>query len=118
MKAIVPTGRPEALVAFADVDEPQLRPGEALIKVEAFSVNRGEMFQLEEARPGWRPGVDIAGTVIKVSGGGASTAIGQRVVGHPDTGGGWADLSKVVAFHESEAHRVAALQGVDLFSRS
>jgi NADPH:quinone reductase-like Zn-dependent oxidoreductase len=40
MKALVPTGRPEALVAVADTGLPEPQPGEALVKVEAFSVNR------------------------------------------------------------------------------
>jgi NADPH:quinone reductase-like Zn-dependent oxidoreductase len=61
MKALVPTGRPEALVAVADTGLPEPQPGEALAKVEAFSVNRGEIFQLEHPRPGTRPGKDIAG---------------------------------------------------------
>ena len=63
MKALVPTGRPEALVAVADTGMPEPQPGEALVKVEAFSVNRGEIFQLEHPRPGTRPGKDIAGVV-------------------------------------------------------
>ena len=37
---------------------------EALVKVEAFSLNRGEIFQLEQPRPGARPGKDIAGLVV------------------------------------------------------
>ena len=60
MKALVPVGRPDALVGFADTGLPEPRPGEALVKVEAFSVNRGEIFQLEQARPGTRPGKDNA----------------------------------------------------------
>ena len=54
MKVLVPAGRLDALVSFADTGLPELRPGEALVKVEAFSVNRGEIFQLEQPRPGAR----------------------------------------------------------------
>ena len=44
---------------------PEPQPGEALVKVEAFSVNRGEIFQLEHPHPGTRPGKDIAGLVVQ-----------------------------------------------------
>jgi NADPH2:quinone reductase len=61
MKALFATGRPEALVGFGEAEGPRPRPDEALVRVDAFSVNRGEMFLLEERDPGWRPGKDIAG---------------------------------------------------------
>jgi NADPH:quinone reductase-like Zn-dependent oxidoreductase len=67
MKALVPAGRPGALVSFADTHLPEPRPEEALVKVEAFSVNRGEIFQLEQPRPGTRPGKDIAGLVVQAA---------------------------------------------------
>lgn len=41
MKALIATGQREAAVAFADISMPELKPGESLVKVEAFSVNRG-----------------------------------------------------------------------------
>ncbi len=43
MKALVPTGQNRALVALADTGVPEPQPGEALVKVEAFSVNRGNV---------------------------------------------------------------------------
>ena len=48
MKALFATGRPEALVDFGEAEGPRPRPDEALVRVDAFSVNRGEMFLLEE----------------------------------------------------------------------
>jgi NADPH:quinone reductase len=94
MKALVPTGWPEALVASADTGLPEPQPGEALVKVEAFSVNRGEIFQLEHPRPGTRPGKDIAGLVVQAAADGTGPAVGQRVVGHPEAGG-WAEYAAV-----------------------
>ena len=47
MKALLPSGGPE-LVEFGDVDQPRPLANEALVQVEAFSVNRGETFLLEK----------------------------------------------------------------------
>ena len=94
MKALVPAGRPDALVALADTRLPEPQPGEALVKVEAFSVNRGEIFQLEQPRPGTRPGQDIAGLVVQAAADGTGPAAGERVVGHPEAGG-WAEYAAV-----------------------
>ncbi|GAA2810782.1 zinc-binding dehydrogenase [Kitasatospora sp. CM 4170] len=90
MKALTPTGRADATVGFAEVEQPRPGPGEALVKVEAFSVNRGETFQLEAPRPGWRPGKDIAGLVVQAAADGSGPGVCRRVVGHPPAGG-WAE---------------------------
>jgi len=88
------TGRTGPSVALAAVDQPQPCPDEALIKVEAYSVNRGETFQLEAPRPGWRPGKDVAGLVVQAAADGSGPAAGTRVVGHPPQGG-WAEYVAV-----------------------
>jgi NADPH:quinone reductase-like Zn-dependent oxidoreductase len=94
VKALVSTGRREALVALADTGVPRPQPGEALVKVAAFSVNRGEVFLLETPRPGARPGKDIAGVVVQAAADGTGPAAGQRVVGHPEADG-WAEYAAV-----------------------
>lgn len=94
MKALIATGKPDALVALADVDRPAPQPDEALVEVQAFSVNRGETFLLENPPAGWRPGKDIAGTVIKAAANGYGPAEGTRVVGHPPAAG-WAKYAAV-----------------------
>lgn len=88
MKAMVPTGDRASLVRFGEVDEPEPAAGEVLVAVEAYSVNRGETFLLEHPRAGWRPGKDVAGTVVGSTGEGPRP--GQRVVAHPPAGG-WAE---------------------------
>jgi len=96
MKALVPTGRPEALVELAGVGIPDPAPGEALVKVEAFSVNRGEIFQLEDPFPGARPGKGLAGAVVQPAADGTGPAAGQRVADHPEQGG-WTEYAAVPA---------------------
>ncbi len=87
MKALVPR---HGTVGFADVEQPRPTAHEALVRVEAFSVNRGETFQLETDRPGWRPGKDIAGLVVQAAADGTGPAAGSRVVGHAPAAG-WAE---------------------------
>jgi NADPH:quinone reductase-like Zn-dependent oxidoreductase len=90
MLALVPTDGTDPLVALADTHEPQPQPNEAVLQVEAFSPNRGELFLLERPRPGWRPGKDVAGRVVQPAADGTGPQEGERVVGHPPAGG-WAE---------------------------
>ncbi|WP_030238315.1 zinc-binding dehydrogenase [Streptomyces sp. NRRL S-350] len=95
MKAFTATRDAAATVRLAEVPEPQPDPGQALVKVEAYSVNRGETFQLE--RPpgdGWRPGKDVAGLVVQAAPDGSGPPVGSRVVGHPPALG-WAEYAAV-----------------------
>jgi len=82
------------MVELKNVVERETKPHEALVEVVAFSPNRGETFLLEQPRPGWRPGKDIAGTVIRQAADGTGPRPGQRVAGHPDQAG-WAERAAV-----------------------
>ncbi|MEU3750387.1 MULTISPECIES: zinc-binding dehydrogenase [Streptomyces] len=107
MRRLIPTGEAARPVAFADLPQPVPEPGEALVKVEAFSPNRGETFLLEHPRPGLLPGKDVAGLVVQEAADGTGPAIGTRVVGHP-AHGGWAEYAAV------PTHSLAVLpDGVD-----
>ena len=94
MKAFVPTGDSERVVALADVAEPDPAADEVVVAVEAYSVNRGETFLLERPAQGWRPGKDVAGVVVRSASDGSGPREGTRVVAHPHSGG-WAE--RVVA---------------------
>jgi NADPH:quinone reductase-like Zn-dependent oxidoreductase len=94
MTATGHTDRTKPSVAVVSVDPPQPHPNEALVKVEAYSINRGETFQLEAPRPDWRPGKDVAGLVVQAAADGSGPAAGARVVGHPPQGG-WAEYVAV-----------------------
>jgi NADPH:quinone reductase-like Zn-dependent oxidoreductase len=96
MKALIAAGQAPGGVAFAEVDEPAPTADQAIVEVAAFSVNRGETYQLERPRPGWRPGKDIAGVVTAAATDGSGPAAGTRVVGHADQDG-WAQRVAVPA---------------------
>ncbi|MGW2425510.1 zinc-binding dehydrogenase [Streptomyces sp. NPDC001709] len=114
MKGFVPTGDPAEPVVLADVAEPTPRPCEALVKVEAFSVNRGETFKLEKPVPGERPGKDIAGLVVQPAADGSGPSGITRVVGHPMSGG-WAEYVAVPTDALTELpDSVSVLQGAAL----
>lgn len=85
MQAWVPDGL--GSVAMTEVAEPTPGPDEVVVAVEAYSVNRGETFLLEDPPPGWRPGKDVTGTVVSA---GPGVRLGERVVAHPEHSG-WAE---------------------------
>ena len=122
MKSFVPDG--EGQVVFADIDEVTTAADEAVVAVEAFSVNRGETFLLERPPAGWRPGKDIAGRVVQAAADGTGPRPGARVVGHPPSRG-WAErvavstrllveLPDAVAAATAAALPLAELTGVRL----
>ena len=90
MKAFIPSTDTARTVALAEVPEPVPSPNEAVITVAAYSVNRGEMFALEQPPDGWRPGKDVAGVVTHAATDGSGPPAGTRVVGHP-AARGWAE---------------------------
>jgi NADPH:quinone reductase len=89
MPAFVPSPDAPGRTVLADVAEPEPAADEALVAVEAYSINRGEIFLLEAPRDGWRPGQDVAGRVERAAADGSSPPPGARVVAHPPSGG-WA----------------------------
>jgi NADPH2:quinone reductase len=78
--------RSNEIVAVAD---PVPLPHEALIRVRAFSLNRGEVLE-----PADEPGWDLAGVVENAAADGSGPARGERVVGLVRRGA-WAELAAV-----------------------
>jgi NADPH2:quinone reductase len=77
-------------LAIKEVETPQAGPSEALVQVEAISLNRGEVLAAMTAEAGWRPGWDLAGTVIKQAANGTGPQAGSRVMGSV-AAGAWAE---------------------------
>ncbi|MEX2622366.1 MAG: zinc-binding dehydrogenase [Acidimicrobiia bacterium] len=78
MRALIVT--PEsALVTLADVPEPELHRDDVLVRVHAFSLNRGEVTRLLSPPHGWQPGWDFAGVVEQPNG--SDLSVGDRVLG-------------------------------------
>src|SRR5881628_3519551 len=69
--------------------EPTPDRAEAIVRVQAISLNRGEVRRSGMAAAGWRPGWDLAGVVERAAADGSGPGVGTRVVGFlPE--GAWA----------------------------
>lgn len=99
VKSILAAGN--GRVAIGQSPEPEAQPGHVIVQVAAFSINRGETYQLEKSSPGWRPGKDLAGTVVHAAPDGSGPPVGTRVVGHANDGA-WAELALVPADRVAE----------------
>ncbi len=117
MRALVADSSAPGRLAFSDVPEPVLAPGEVLVEVRAFSINRGEMRMLGTAPDGWRPGWDFAGILRSDVDGGPR--VGARLVGirrgetwaeHVAVPAAWiAELPDGLSFAEAAALPTAGL---------
>ena len=91
---VVEVGSPNRLV-LREVQEPSPTPSEALIRVAAVSLNRGEVRRAATTtQEGFRPGWDVAGTVERAAEDGSGPSEGTRVVGLLEAGA-WAELAAV-----------------------
>jgi NADPH2:quinone reductase len=72
------------------VPDPVPDRGEAVVRVKAISLNRGEVRRSGMAPAGWRPGWDLAGTVERAAADGSGPRVGARVVGLLSEGA-WAE---------------------------
>jgi NADPH2:quinone reductase len=89
IKAVVVDPAAPGRLAIAEFAEPKPLPGEAVIRVKAVSINRGEVRRAMSAPAGRRPGWDFAGVVEQAAADGAGPREGSRVVGMLDSGS-WA----------------------------
>ncbi|PYM81363.1 MAG: alcohol dehydrogenase [Candidatus Rokuibacteriota bacterium] len=86
---VVDPDAPGRLV-IRSVTEPVPDRSEAVVRVRAVSLNRGEVRRSTMAVAGWRPGWDLAGEVARAAADGSGPRVGARVVGLlPE--GAWAE---------------------------
>jgi len=91
IRAVVVDPEVPGRLALREVDEPVAVPSEVVVRVAAISLNRGEVRRADAADPGWRPGWDFAGTVVRAAADGTGPKEGARVVGMLNPGA-WAEL--------------------------
>jgi NADPH2:quinone reductase len=89
-RAVVVDPEAPGRLVIRSVSEPTPDRGEAIVRVHAISLNRGEVRRSGTADAGWRPGWDLAGVVERAAANGSGPRNGTRVVGFlPE--GAWAE---------------------------
>ena len=89
-RAVVVDPEAPGRLAIRPVPDPVPDRGEAIVRLNALSLNRGEVRRAGLAAAGWRPGWDLAGTVERVAPDGSGPRAGTRVVGMLSEGA-WAE---------------------------
>ena len=117
--AVVVDPEAQGRLSISEVEVAEPAPSEALVRVAAISLNRGEVRRAEASEAGFRPGWDLAGTVERPAADGTGPDEGARVVGFLPSGA-WAELVAVstnalaalpegVSFEEASTLPVAGL---------
>jgi NADPH2:quinone reductase len=110
-RAIVVDPEAPGRLVIRSIADPVTDRGDALVRVRAISLNRGEVRRAGMAPAGWRPGWDLAGVVERPAADGSGPRAGARVVGFlPE--GAWADRVAV------PTHALAELPDKVTFSQA
>src|SRR6266516_4079689 len=110
-RAVVVDPEAPGRLVIKPVPDPAPDRGEAVVRVRAISLNRGEVRRAGQAAAGWRPGWDLAGEVEQAAANGSGPRVGARVVGLlPE--GAWAERVAV------PTHALAELPDKVTFSQA
>lgn len=94
VRAVVVDPEVAGRLKIASVEAPIPAPSEALVRITAVSLNRGEVRRAMAANAGWRPGWDAAGTIEQQAEDGSGPPNGARVVGLLGSGA-WTELAAI-----------------------
>jgi NADPH:quinone reductase len=118
-RAVVVDPEAPGRLVIKPVADPVPDRAEAIVRLKALSLNRGEVRRAGMAAAGWRPGWDLAGTVERAAADGSGPREGTRVVGMLGEGA-WAErvavpthalaeLPEKVTFSQAATFPVAGL---------
>jgi NADPH:quinone reductase-like Zn-dependent oxidoreductase len=110
-RAVVVDPNAPGRLVIGPVGDPAPERGEAVVRVRAISLNRGEVRRAGMAAAGWRPGWDLAGVVDVAAVDGSGPRVGARVVGLV-VEGAWAERVAV------PTHALAELPDKVTFSQA
>ena len=127
-RAVVVDPEAPGRLVIRPVADPVPDRGEAIVRVRAISLNRGEVRRSTMAQAGWRPGWDLAGHVKRAASDGSGPKAGARVVGFlPE--GAWAErvavptqalaaLPEKVTFSQAATFPVAGLTAMHALAKN
>jgi NADPH2:quinone reductase len=110
-RAVVVDPEAPGRLVVRPVPDPVADRSEAVVRLKALSLNRGEVRRAGMAAAGWRPGWDLAGTVERAAADGSGPRVGARVVGLLGEGA-WAERVAV------PTHALAELPDKVTFSQA